>query len=151
MEAILNKPSLRDQQVALASLYSFTNALSKKKPKDRGVKIRIQESGADILIPRQALKMLGVILSSMAQGKTISLIPADSPLTTQQAADLLNVSRPHLVKLLEQGALPFKKVGTHRRILREDLLAYEAQQTKQREHQLQLLAEQAQSLHLGYE
>jgi hypothetical protein len=56
-----------------------------------------------------------------------------------------------LVKLLEQGVLPFKKVGSHRRILLEDLLAYEARQAQQREHQLQLLAAQAQELSLGYE
>jgi excisionase family DNA binding protein len=151
MEAILEKPSRRDQQVASASLDNFALAFAKNGPERNGVKIRIQESGTDITIPRKALELLQFILSSMAQGKAVSLIPSDSEVTTQQAADMLNVSRPHLVKLLEQGALPFKKVGSHRRILLEDLLAYEAKQTKQREYQLQLLADQAQVLHLGYE
>ena len=151
MEAILEKPSLRDQQVASASLYGFALAFAKNGPARDGVKIRIQESGTDIIVPRKALELLQFILSSMAQGKAVSLIPSDSEVTTQQAADMLNVSRPHLVKLLEQGALPFKKVGSHRRILLEDLLAYEAKQAKQREYQLQLLADQAQELNLGYE
>ena len=151
MEAILEKPSLRDQQVASASLYGFALAFAKNGPERNGINIRIQESGTDITIPRKALELLQFILSSMAQGKAVSLIPSDSEVTTQQAADMLNVSRPHLVKLLEQGALPFKKVGSHRRILLEDLLAYEAKQAKQREHQLQLLAAQAQELNLGYE
>ncbi len=151
MEAILEKPSLRDQKVARASLYNFALAFAKNGPEREGVKIRIQESGTDITVPRKALELLQFILSSMAQGKAVSLIPSDSEVTTQQAADMLNVSRPHLVKLLEQGALPHKKVGSHRRILLEDLLAYEAKQAKIREHQLQLLAEQAQEFNMGYE
>ena len=151
MEAILEKPSLRDQKVASASLYNFALAFAKNGPERDGVKIRIQESGTDITVPRKALELLQFILSSMAQGKAVSLIPSDSEVTTQQAADMLNVSRPHLVKLLEQGALPHKKVGSHRRILLEDLLAYEARQAKVREHQLQLLAEQAQEFNMGYE
>ena len=126
--------------MARASLYGLALAFAKKGPERNGVKISIQESGTDITIPRKAPELLQFILSSMAQGKAVSLIPSDSELTTQQAADMLNVSRPHLVKLLEQGALPFKKIGSHRRILLEDLLAYKAKQTKQREHQLQLLA-----------
>lgn len=149
MEAILEKPSLRDQQVASNSLVRFTSALPKTR--SHQVTIRLQESEESIVIPRKALEFLGFILSSMAQGKAVSLIPSDSEVSTQQAADMLNVSRPHLVKLLEKGALPFKKVGSHRRILLEDVLQYEAQQTKQRHHQLELLAQQAQELQLGYE
>ncbi len=151
MEATLEKPSQQDQQVARASLDSFARAFTKNGPARNGVKIRLQESETDITIPRKALELLQFILVSMAQGKAISLIPSDSEVTTQQGADMLNVSRPHLVKLLEQGALPFKKVGSHRRIMLEDLLAYEAKKSKLRQDQLQLLAEQAQELQLGYE
>ena len=151
MEAILEKPSRLEQQMASNSLDNIARAFAKKGPVHDGVTIRIQESSTDITIPRKALELLQFILSSMAQGKAVSLIPSDSEVTTQQAADMLNVSRPHLVKLLEQGALPFKKVGSHRRILLEDLLAYEAKQARQREHQLQLLADQVQELNLGYE
>ena len=151
MEAILEKPSRLEQQMASNSLATIARAFTKKGPVRDGVTIRIQESSTDIIIPRKALELLQFILSSMAQGKAVSLIPSDTEVTTQQAADMLNVSRPHLVKLLEQGALPFKKVGSHRRILLEDLLAYEAKQARQREHQLQLLADQAQELNLGYE
>ena len=151
MEAILEKPSLRDQQVASASLFSFTKAIAEEGTERNGVRIRLSESRTDITIPRKALELLQFILSSMAQGKAVSLIPSDAEVTTQQAADMLNVSRPHVVKLLEQGTIPFKKVGSHRRVLLEDLLAYETAQKANREHQLQLLAEQTQELHLGYE
>ncbi len=86
----------------------------------------------------------------MAEGKAISLIPSASEVTTQQAADMLHVSRPHIVKLLEQGTIPFKKVGSHRRILLEDLLKYEAEQKEKKRENLQFLAEQAQELNIGY-
>ncbi|WP_226163952.1 excisionase family DNA-binding protein [Hymenobacter terricola] len=149
MEAILERPSLRDQQVAGASLRHFAQASKKKR--SEAVTIRLQESEVAIAIPRKALELLEFILASMAQGKALSLIPSDSELSTQQAADLLNVSRPHLVKLLEQGALPFKKVGSHRRVQLADLLAYEAQHAAQQAQHLHFLAEQAQALNLGYE
>lgn len=156
MEAILEKPSLRDQQVASASLFHFTNAIDQKQPHHKPahlVEIRLVESEEVITIPRKAFELLRFILSAMAEGKAVSLIPSDSDsdLSTQQAADLLNVSRPHLVKLLEQGALPFKKVGSHRRVRLEDVAAYEAKQAKQRKQRLQFLAHQAQELNLGYE
>ena len=64
---------------------------------------------------------------------------------------MLNVSRPHIVKLLEEGVIPFKKVGSHRRILLDDLLTYEAQHKANRKANLRFLAEQAQDLNLGYE
>jgi excisionase family DNA binding protein len=154
MEAILEKPSRRDQQVASASLFRFTNAINQKQPHHKPahlVEIRLRESDEVITIPRKALELLQFILSAMAEGKAVSLVPSDSELSTQQAADLLNVSRPHLVKLLEQGALPFKKVGSHRRVRLEDVAAYETKQAKQRKQQLQFLAQQAQELNLGYE
>lgn len=69
----------------------------------------------------------------------------------QQAADILNVSRPHVLKLLEEGIIPFKKVGSHRRILLDDLLVYANQQKDTRKEQLRFLTQQAQVLNLGYE
>jgi len=86
----------------------------------------------------------------MAQGRTVTLIPLDSVVSTQQAADMLKVSRPHLVKLLEAGAIPFKKAGTHRRIELKDLLEYQDKLMRIRKKQLDFLAEQAQELNMGY-
>jgi excisionase family DNA binding protein len=152
MEAILEKPSLQDQRAAIASLPYF-DTFHKRAPQKRShlVKLRLQENDEAVTIPRKALELLEFILLSMAEGKAVSLIPSDSELSTQQAADMLNVSRPHLVKLLEQGAIPFKKVGSHRRVQLEHLLNYEQQQSQQRQEHLQFLAQQAQELNLGYE
>ena len=86
----------------------------------------------------------------MAEGRSVYLIPSDSEVSTQQAADMLNVSRPYLVKLLESGEIPYKKVGRHRRILLKDLIAFEDKIAKEREKQLDFLSNQAQDLNLGY-
>jgi excisionase family DNA binding protein len=77
-------------------------------------------------------------------------MPSDAEVSTQQAAEMLHVSRPHIVKLLEQGSIPFKKVGSHRRILLEDLLKYDQGLKQQQEKSLEFLAQQAQELNLGY-
>ena len=87
----------------------------------------------------------------MSEGKSITIVPTDSEVSTQQAAEMLNVSRPHLIKLLENNTIPFKKVGSHRRILQKDLITYEKSLLRTREEKLKFLSEQAQDLNLGYE
>lgn len=71
-----------------------------------------------------ALKMLAHILKVTGEGKPISIVPVDTEITTQAAAEMIGCSRPHLVKLLEEGEIPFTKVGKHRRIKYEDVMAY---------------------------
>jgi excisionase family DNA binding protein len=87
----------------------------------------------------------------MAQGKSIALMPTDAEVSTQQAAEILNVSRPHVIKLLEKGEIPHKKVGSHRRILLQDILKYESNFKSERRKKLDYLAKEAQQLNLGYE
>ncbi len=84
------------------------------------------EGRADAPLPRAAFRLLIEMLSQMARGNVVAVTPIQADLTTQQAAELLGVSRPHLVKLLEGGHLPFRKVGAHRRVLFSDLAAYRA-------------------------
>ncbi len=87
----------------------------------------------------------------MSQGKSIALMPTDAEVSTQQAAEILNVSRPHVIKLLEKGEIPHKKVGSHRRILLQDILKYESNFKLDRRKKLNALTKEAQQLNLGYE
>jgi excisionase family DNA binding protein len=102
----------------------------------------------DIILPGHIMEMLLKISTEMSQGKAISLIPVNAELTTQEGANMMNVSRPHLVKLLEQEVIPFHKVGTHRRIYLEDLITYIDEKSKARNKALDKLAALGQELGL---
>lgn len=99
-------------------------------------------------LPVSVINYLKVIVDALASGQAVTLIPLDKELTTQQAADLLNVSRPFLVKIIEEGKIPYIKVGRHRRILMEDLLKYKAHRDKIRKETLQELTDLSQELGL---
>ncbi|MFM2404391.1 MAG: hypothetical protein RL223_2271 [Pseudomonadota bacterium] len=102
-------------------------------------------------LPTSALRLLVDILSELAEGNAVKVVPIHAELTSQDAADMLNVSRPHLVKLLESGALPFHKAGKHRRVRFSDLMAYKAAQEQRSAAAMEELAAQAQALQMGYE
>jgi excisionase family DNA binding protein len=106
--------------------------------------------GERIVLPDSALEALRVIVDTMAQGRSITLVPHDKELTSQEAADVLHVSRPHLIKLLDRGELPFHRVGTHRRIRIEDVLAYRDRRDAEREAALGDLARLSEELPGGY-
>src|SRR5262249_33133584 len=97
-----------------------------------------------------AFRLFAGILTQKAEGNALTLIPVHAELTTQQAADVLNVSRPYLIELLEKGAIPHRKVGTHRRVLFQDLMAYKNQTDQARLKALAELSAIDQELGLGY-
>lgn len=110
-----------------------------------------EETGTQAIdVPASALRLFAELLGHMAQGKAITLLPVDYELTTQEAADILHVSRPFLVKLLDDKRLPSRKVGTRRRIQLQDVLAYKREIDEARLRTLEALAAEAQKLHMGY-
>jgi len=117
------------------------------------VRLRVQpDTGPEetVAIPVAAVRLLADILTEMANGNAVTLIPVHAELTTQQAADLLNVSRPYLIDLLEKGAIPCRKVGRHRRVLFHDLMAYKRANDQARLKALDELSVLDQELGLGY-
>lgn len=106
--------------------------------------------GEEFTIPQSLAEEVIHMLSEVASGREVSVGAQGEELTTTQAAELLNVSRPHLVKLLEDGEIPFHKAGSHRRVYRRDVLAYKQDQRREAEDAMQNLADQAQELDMGY-
>ena len=103
-----------------------------------------------LVLPGHVLQILLDVLSEMSKGNAISLIPHHQEVSTQEAANLLNVSRPFLVGLLEKGEIPFRKVGSHRRVLLVDVLAYKEQTDKLRTTALDELTAVSQEEGMGY-
>ncbi|WP_309745485.1 MULTISPECIES: helix-turn-helix domain-containing protein [unclassified Chamaesiphon] len=116
-------PSEDDTKLSQESSRILTTYLS-----PNGNQIEIIEADGNkhqATIPAAAYRLLVDALAQMAQGNAVSLIPIHAELTTQEAADLLNVSRPFLIKQIELGEIPYHKVGKHRRINFNDLMVYE--------------------------
>ncbi|MGI8313425.1 helix-turn-helix domain-containing protein [Saccharopolyspora hattusasensis] len=117
------QPSQTDSATADKALHHIRDYLSRHH--ETSVPLAVDdEDGDQLIVPRGAVELLARILAHMAAGKGVSVVPAGADLTTQQAADMLNVSRPYLVGLLEAGEIDYRKVGTHRRVKVESLLEY---------------------------
>ena len=106
--------------------------------------------GAEHELPASVYEVLVEVVHQMAQGHAVSILPVHAQLTTQQAADMLGVSRPHLVKLLEEGVIDHTRPGRHRRVKLQDVISYQARQAKERRQALDELAAESTRLGLDY-
>lgn len=113
-------------------------------------RLKVIDGDGEIVVPVKALRMLVDILNHMAEGDAVNVMPMHAELTTQQAANFLNVSRPYLVGLLEAEEIPFHKTGTHRRMYFHELLSYRERRDAESKAALNKLSAQAQELGLGY-
>ena len=141
-------PSARDAAIARAS----GQLLSRFVRRNRPLTVRVADAKREqpIDLPAGAVALLIDILESMAAGRGVTLIPENAELTTVEAAEVLNVSRPFVIKLMEEGRLPFRKVGKHRRVRIEDVMAYKAADDRERASVLDRLAAEAQEQGMGY-
>ncbi len=143
-------PTEADALLARECLQRLTPILDADKS---GLRVHIQgdeQPGEEIALPLSAVRLLKDILAEMAQGHAVTLLPVRAELTTQQAADLLNVSRPYLIGLLEEGKIPFRLVGQHRRVRLDDLMVYKRKDDEARRRIADELTADAQELGMGY-
>lgn len=108
---------------------------------------KVKES---VVVPAMAARLFQNILTQLSEGNTVTVLSLQCEVTTQQAADLLNVSRPYLIGLLDSGKISCRKVGTHRRIYAKDVLDFKRIDDLKRNRVLDELAKEAQELDIGY-
>ena len=131
---LIKRPSKAEQNAAIKSYVTLAAAIELINSEQ--TEIEIEETKEKITIPSRALKLLGDILKAMSQGKPISIVPIATEVTTQKAAEILGCSRPHLVKLLEEGKIEYTKVGKHRRLKFEDVFKYREQMKAEQKKQI---------------
>lgn len=152
--AELNRTMLPDEKAIAAAVESrrqLAAFLSTELETQRIEILDDEQRTHTVQLPAFALRLLDEILSEMAMGNAVKVVPIHAELTTQEGADLLNVSRPHLVKLLDESVIPHTKVGRHRRVKFADLMDYKQRRTAESRQAMDELAAQAQELRMGYE
>ncbi|HXE04926.1 MAG TPA: excisionase family DNA-binding protein [Bryobacteraceae bacterium] len=141
-------PTAQDASLARVSGQSLSRFARRQKP----LSLKVTEAGQEqaIELPAGAVALLMDILEAMAAGRGVTIIPENAELTTVEAASILNVSRPYLIKLLDEKVIPHRLVGSHRRILIDDVMAYRQRIDAEREDVLAQLTADAQENDMGY-
>jgi excisionase family DNA binding protein len=148
---VLKLPTPKAAEQAQAAL-RILSSLSRRKLA-QGIRVQPEgnnDEGVSVTVPREAFELFLEVLGQTANGNAVTIVPVHAELTTQQAADLLNVSRPFLIGLLTTGKLAFRLVGSHRRVKFADLMAFKEADDKTRREALDALTEEGQKLELGY-
>lgn len=146
----LTLPTPDETLVARHAVQAIRALVPSDKPSNLRFVSSEKSEEVQVTVPAGALHLLIRILSHMANGDAVTLMPVQAELTTQKAADLLGVSRPYLIRLLEDGTIPHRKVGTHRRVRAMDLIEYKRRDDAERREALDELTAEAQDLGLGY-
>ena len=133
---------------AEATLAKETSRVLALRLSDDPMRLRIMDgpSPKTVMLPAAAVRLLVRILEEMARGNAVTVIPVREELTTQEAADMLNISRPSLIQLLDEGKIVYRRVGTHRRIRFDALMKYKRQADAARRATLAELAAYDQEL-----
>lgn len=139
---------MQERQIAQEGLPKLIQVIEEINHPENVPKISIMETGEQIKIPFSVLKMLAEILKNYRDGNAVSIVPSGATFTTQAAADYLNCSRTHVVKLVNEGKLKAEKVGRHRRIQFEDLVQYKKSMIEERKDALRALMEDSEDLGL---
>ncbi|WP_025858518.1 helix-turn-helix domain-containing protein [Pseudomonas sp. CHM02] len=144
-------PLEKEVEAAVQGQRELASLLSTKFETQRIDIFDKEDKPHSLVLPTSALRLLVDILGELAIGNAVKVVPVHAELTSQEAADLLNVSRPHLVKMLEEGAIPFTKTGRHRRVRFSDLMAFKQRRDEESQVAMEALAQQAQELGMGYD
>jgi excisionase family DNA binding protein len=148
-QGLPNLPTPAEVDLAKAGSRELSMVLTTREEVQE-ITIKSDEGEQVVHLPSSAVQMLMEILVNISQGNAVQVVPVHAELTTQQAADFLLVSRPYLVKLLDEQKIEHRKVGSHRRIRYEDLLKFKKQEERARKANLDELSELAQELDMGY-
>jgi excisionase family DNA binding protein len=141
-------PGREAASAARAAAQRLASYLAKDEDVEELVNVRFADEPDELAIPRSSLELLGRALALLGNGDDVVVLPHRQELTTQQAAGLLNVSRPFLIGLLESGDLPYRKVGSHRRIAASALIDYQRRDDAARQAAADELSAEARELGL---
>jgi len=146
----INPPTDQDAEAAQLAIDAVRPLVSQRRPTTIRLRAPDAANEVEVTLPSAALHLLIRVLTHMANGHAVTVMPIQAELTTQQAADLIGVSRPYLVRLLEEGKIPFHKVGTHRRVRAVDVIQYKARRRGDNKRLPDELTREAEELGLGY-
>jgi excisionase family DNA binding protein len=136
------EPGVIKAQDAERALRRVNEYLARTEGSDEDIRVHLEVDAQDeaLILPRQVAEMFAAMLAALASGKGVQIMPVDAEFTTQQAADLLNVSRPYLIGLLDDDQIPYRLVGRHRRIRLEDLMGFKREDDQRRHDAASALA-----------
>lgn len=147
--AILDREPVAAREQERPNLAKLDNLFAHLAPESAPNRLRlVSPGGEEIELPESVFRLMHQMVYELAQGNSVTIVPVHKVLTTTEAADLLNVSRQYLVELLDAGAIPFTKVGTHRRLRFADLMDYKKQRDATRREGLSRLTKTSQKLGL---